>query len=233
MMVIIPDVHGRDLLANGHPTAQHEQGAFMFFIFLRDILEKEIERLFYSAFDYLQLCVDTGRGRLYVPSLNADSPRISEQEIRCAFIELFLNDFYFKDYSYSIETPTQLTYRFTKGSKKVIPSVDALGRKAKLDLCIFKGEARVAIIEFKANNAGSFEHGKDLIKLASEPGTDLLRFFVEIYSSTDRDTICNAYNKLFRNKYYSISNNTTFIGYSLNTKRVITKDILSCSDNNQ
>lgn len=30
-VVNVRGLHGRDLLANGHPTAQHEQGALVFF----------------------------------------------------------------------------------------------------------------------------------------------------------------------------------------------------------
>ena len=33
-VVSVRDVHGRDLLANGHPTAQHEQEALVFFMYI-------------------------------------------------------------------------------------------------------------------------------------------------------------------------------------------------------
>ena len=33
-------IHGRDLLANGHPTAQHEQGALVFFCYTLETTSK-------------------------------------------------------------------------------------------------------------------------------------------------------------------------------------------------
>lgn len=193
------------------------------------MLADEIIRVIHSTFSYLQFCVDSGSGRLYIPTNENSIIRLSEGEIRSAFIEQFLNTPYFQSYSYSIETPTEISYRFSCKDGRVSPSVDLTGRKANIDACILKGGKRIAIIEFKANNAGPFEHGKDFIKLLSEPGANLLRFFVEVYSSTDDSTLRSIHEKLYSNKYQNIGGNTMFLGYSLNHKGYPKNGLIVCN----
>lgn len=195
------------------------------------MLFDEIIRVLYSTFAYLQVCVDKRNCRLFIPTLGKDSFRISEGEIRSAFIEQFLKDPAFQSYSYSIETPTELCYRFSNKSGKRTPSVDRSGRKANIDACIIKDGQRMAIIEFKANNTGAFEHGKDFFKLYSEPGQDILRFFVEVYSSTDSKTLESIHDKLYNNNYFNIGGNTHFLGYSIKNIGTINNGLITCNPN--
>ena len=147
-------------------------------------LNKELVRIVKESFQFLQSCVDNSKSilyrndnRLYIPTSSNSKLRISEQELKFVFLEKFLADKKFKSFLYSAETPTKHLYRFSvKGNKSQDPkcvSISQLekdGRKANIDLCIFNcKKERVAIIEFKANNAGVFEHKKDLVKLFSEP----------------------------------------------------------------
>lgn len=195
------------------------------------MLIDEIIRIIQSSFAYLQSCVDSGEGRLFIPSTGEDSIRISEGEIRSAFIEQFLKDPIFQSYSYSVETPTESSYRFSNESGKRIPSIDPSGRRGNIDACIMNNGQRAAIIEFKANNAGFFEHGKDFLKLKSESGYDLLRFFVEVYSSTDENTLKSIHEKLYANGYCNIGDNTIFLGYSLKHNGSIKHGLITCNPN--
>lgn len=53
--------------------------------------------------------------RLIIPQKN-DENRISEQELRFAFIvKSFLGDAVLKEYKFSVETPAEKSYRFTEG----------------------------------------------------------------------------------------------------------------------
>lgn len=185
------------------------------------VVMEELSKLILQSFKDLQGCADAGIGRLHIPGDTLDNKRISEQELRFLFVEEFLSCPYFAEYQYSVETPTEYRYLFSDKSGKFSPVCvvnNDSGRRANIDCCIYKGNKRIAIIEFKANNPGDFEHAKDFVKLGSEPGEDLIRFFVEVYKHTDDSTLHNIHEKLYANKYVNIFNNTAFIGYSLNHK---------------
>ena len=73
------------------------------------------------------------------------------------------------------------------------------------------------MIEFKANNPGHFEHGKDFFKLEHEPN-DSLKYFVELYQNTDKATMKSIEEKLFINTYCKLPENVSFLGFSLYDK---------------
>ncbi|MCR5424260.1 MAG: hypothetical protein K6E93_05795 [Bacteroidales bacterium] len=198
-----------------------------------------LERLLDRAFIKLNEAVNRKEGRLHIPD-RTDSNRVSEQELKYLFIQEFLNCEKCNNYSFSIETPTENeNYRFSNKDKKKIkplkyPPEDRTGRCGNIDVVIFKGSNRVAIIEFKANNSGWFEHGKDFLKLANEPnqGHSLLRCFVEVYSKTDNNLIeNNVAKKVYDNEYYPKASNTIFIGYSLYHKESGGYNKFSSDDN--
>lgn len=124
--------------------------------------------------------------------------RISEQELRFAFVEAlnaYCNNEENKDrldLLYSIETPTRRRYvGFSKGDPDVVPENIKDGRSAEFDLVIFIKEnntlKRACLIEFKANNADEADHKKDLLKLKAE-GDGILRYFIEVVKSyTERE----------------------------------------------
>lgn len=186
-------------------------------------MEKELlERLLDKAFLQLYNAIENGEGRMVIPERSENS-RVSEQELKQMFIDTFLSCEQCKGYSYSVETPTVYNYIFTKPDKThpkplgYSPNKDG-GRRGNIDVVIFEGGKRVALIEFKANNPGKFEHGKDFIKLAKEPAGEvpILRFFVEVYTSTDDKTLKKINAKFgSENEFYSMDINTTYLGYSL------------------
>lgn len=115
--------------------------------------------------------------------------RISEQELRFIFVEVF-NQYCEKngiELLYSIETPSLDKYDFRNN-----PQTSANGQSAMFDLVIFdRSITRRALIEFKANNADEKSHLKDIVKLNNpqEGSDDVLRYFIEIVeNSNDRTT---------------------------------------------
>ena len=157
--------------------------------------------------------------RLIFPHLRNDMLRISEQELRFVFVEVFNHYCDTKGLSlfYSIETPTNDTYDFSGD-----PHRSDSGQSAMFDLVIFdEGYNRRALIEFKANNAGAKSHKKDIVKLSNlkEGSEDVLRYFIEIIDNCVDGTIDSLRMKLsdtdsvikIENKIYSLRK-----GFNLN-----------------
>ena len=175
----------------------------------------------------------TGHSRLVFPMYGKhrnNETRVSEQELRFAFVETFnmVCDEKNLDLYYSVETPTSArTYSgFAKGTPR---SDDPEGRSAEFDLVIFdKNFKRVALIEFKANNSDFNSHLKDFLKLdnSSEGDKDVLRYFIEIVKSSNKNTIQSLRNKVV------VRDITKFICYDLSDGgKEITSDILETSKN--
>jgi len=119
-----------------------------------------------------------------------EKKRISEQEARFLFIRELENaentDFY-----YSVETPTQGKYTFSKDGEKVDPIIDENGQSGKIDVCIYDTNLnRKHLIEFKALNKDPHDFEKDFIKLKYEPKvSDEPNYFVHILKSYNKGTI--------------------------------------------
>lgn len=181
-----------------------------------------LEELFRDSFKRLHQIANSGTGPLLIPQYRDGGGRISEQELKHVFIQEFLSCPIFNGWKYSIETPSEKIYKFTQGHKplsefKIGP--DSGGRSANIDLCLYRYDEPSVLIEFKANNPGHFEHGKDFFKLENEPG-DSLKYFVELYQNTDQTTIKNIEEKLFSNKYFKLPENVAFLGFSLHDKEL-------------
>lgn len=131
--------------------------------------------------------------------------RFSEQELRFVFLEQF-NE-YCKDPDtawdvyYSVETPTEWKYKFSKADKPH-KTDDGSGESASFDVCIHdKTGKRICMIEFKAGNPEPSHYIKDFVKQANEvsfekgekkkhlPQEEVVQFFVHIlerqYSNTE------------------------------------------------
>ena len=143
--------------------------------------------------------------------------RVSEQELRFAFVEEFLK--YVKkkkkDWYYAVEVPTKIKYDFSdKKNTKV--AEEGKGKSASFDLAIYaKGDNNfnlIALLEFKAGNPKKFDYHKDLVKLENEKEGDneVLRFFIEIVKNADERTPKNIESKLKDKRQQ-----TNFICYSL------------------
>lgn len=143
-----------------------------------------------------------GRSRLVFPMYGAHrnyETRVSEQELRFAFVEAFnkICDEKQLDLFYSVETPTKArTYSgFASGNPR---DDDPNGRSGEFDMVIYDNKFnRVCLIEFKANNAEEKEHTKDFLKLNNkeEGNKNVLRYFIEIVRTANKDTIRSLRHK--------------------------------------
>ena len=161
-----------------------------------DIINISFKRLSNVYNDNKQNRTSTASRLVFPHYRKSNTLRISEQELRFIFVEVFnqycdengLNLFY------SIETPSLDTYDFTR-----TPQRSDYGQSAMFDLVIFDEDyKRRALIEFKANNAGDKEHEKDLVKLSNrnEGSEDVLRYFIEIIDNYDGGTTSSLARKL-------------------------------------
>ena len=158
--------------------------------------------------------------RIVFPQKRDDTTRISEQELRFVFVEQLnkkIDEGW--DVYYSVETPTYGAYSgFSNGET---PKRDEKGRSGEFDLVIFDNRLkRIALIEFKANNASEHEHIKDFVKLNNpkEGDNNVYRYFIEIVKSYDNGTLSNLKEK-------TKSNEPMFKCWSLEEGKDITEDI--------
>ena len=151
----------------------------------------------------------------YYKEKEATKTRISEQELRFIFVEVFnaYCDMEQLDLYYSVETPTKDTYINFADSTKT-PKADPIGRCAEFDLVIFDEKMnRRCLVEFKANNASEHDHEKDFVKLnnTNEGSNDVLRYFIEVIKSYNDNTKESLKTKLGKN----IAIKTSFHCYAL------------------
>lgn len=158
--------------------------------------------------------------RILFPQKRKEPVRVSEQELRFIFVEqLNIEIQQGWDVYYSIETPTLGKYDFRNNG--AIISED--GQSASFDLVIHdKNYQRIALIEFKAKNAGSHEHLKDFVKLTNpDEGSNICCYFIEIIEGYDKGTI-----RSLKKKVQSFDN-VEFRCWSLNKSEDITEEILN------
>lgn len=156
--------------------------------------------------------------RVVFPQKRDETKRISEQELRLVFVEQLNKAIYEGwDVYYSVETPTRDTFSgFSNGET---PKQDEKGRSGIFDLVIFNNQLmRIALIEFKANNASDNEHMKDFVKLSNPKEGDALRYFIEIVKSYDNGTLSSLRSKTEGYEFM-------FRCWSLEEGKEITKEI--------
>lgn len=168
---------------------------------LKNVINEVVQRTFNTMTD---LYKKTGKVETllifpkYTRGGKAGSVRVSEQELRQLFIEEMTH--YVKanrlDLHYSVETPTKDGYKFV--DKKPVACED--GRSAMFDLSIWRGDKKVALIEFKSATAEEFAYLKDLCKLGNkeEGGEDVLRYFINILEGANSGTV-KRINKIISN----------------------------------
>lgn len=166
--------------------------------------------------------------RIVFPQKRDDTTRISEQELRFVFVEQLnkkINEGW--DVYYSVETPTYGAYSgFSNGET---PKRDEKGRSGEFDLVIFDNRLkRIALIEFKANNATEHEHIKDFVKLNNpeEGDNNVYRYFIEIVKSYNNGTLSSLKDK-------TKSNEPMFKCWSLEEGKDITEDIRKARKSNK
>lgn len=151
--------------------------------------------------------------------------RISEQELRFIFVEQFnkyCQDKLWNVY-YSVETPTEEKYVFSKDKEKIGPrkvkGKEADGQSAMIDLSIHNDKfERIALIEFKALNPDESAFVKDFCKLSNEPSC--FTFFVMIVKSYNEGTIKSIHKKI-----KTKGTDTDFYCYELEEGKDISKII--------
>ncbi len=160
--------------------------------------------------------------------------RVSEQELRFAFIESFVEKCTkeeIKDLFYSIETPTQKKYSFSKKPKED----EEEGRSAEFDTVIFKKNGntldRVCLIEFKAHNPNAREIEKDLLKLSIDvQNEDVIRYFIFLIKSADEEKTLNYYDTEKRKSIATKIKTTSFadkpicVCYNIESNRIFIYD---------
>ena len=133
--------------------------------------------------------------RIIFPKYRKDETRISEQELKQIFIEQLNKEIENKkwDVYYSVETPTPQEFCFSGVS----------ARSANFDLVIHDNKfKRIALIEFKANNADKNNHDKDFEKLNNQEEKDdgVLTYFIEIVKNTNSGTFPSLHGKIEGNE---------------------------------
>jgi len=161
--------------------------------------------------------------RLVFPIKRDNQTRISEQELRFAFVEAF-NE-YCKESKlplfYSVETPTRCRYDFSDEPENC-SSDDDKGESGNFDLAIYdeKGK-RICLIEFKAHNTNPKKYKKDFVKLDNpeeDKNGNVKRYFINILRKTDNGTIPSLEKKVekintYTNELYSEKRETTTFFY--------------------
>ena len=173
----------------------------------KDHLQKAIDEVVRRTFDTMtNLYRSTGKVDTllifpnYTRGTHEGKTRVSEQELRQLFIKE-LTHFAKEnklDIHYSVETPTEDGYRF-KGEE---PKHCDDGTAGRIDLAIWKDSKKVALIEFKSATAKDHEYLKDLCKLTNdkEGGTDVLRYFINVFEGADNGTVNNINEVLKKGK---------------------------------
>ena len=162
--------------------------------------------------------------RIVFPKYSDGETRLSEQELRFVFVDIF-NKYcasHFLNWYYSVETPTVYKYKFSDKGHKIEPvRDDENGQSAMIDLSIHDSKLnRIALIEFKALNPDESCFSKDFVKLENEP--NVLTYFLMYVKSHDNGTI-----KSLKLKVDSKADNTEFICYDLKTGKPIQNEIIS------
>lgn len=162
--------------------------------------------------------------RIVFPKYSDGETRLSEQELRFVFVDIF-NKYcasHFLNWYYSVETPTMYKYKFSDKGHKIEPvRDDENGQSAMIDLAIHDSKLnRIALIEFKALNPDESCFSKDFVKLENEP--NVLTYFLMYVKSHDNGTI-----KSLKLKVDSKADNTEFICYDLTTGKPIQNEIIS------
>jgi hypothetical protein len=137
--------------------------------------------------------------------------RVSEQEARFAFVESFCR--YDSDYSYSVETPTRMKYKFT-GKTPL---------SAQTDLTIHSSDgSRLVGVEFKAGGVSPKAKDrsnvtKDIEKLIREPGHGM---WFHLLESTNNRTITDLFDIFGKDlakliNKYGIANNNKILTFHI------------------
>ena len=184
----------------------------------RQDIEKAVEEIADVAFErLLKVYESKTEGGIIFPKYthgqNKGKLRVSEQEMRFAFVEEMRSKY--PNWYYSVETPTDKKYLF-KGEPCIVPEEEEGGQSAQFDLTIYadsKGDKVLAHIEFKAHCPALHEMKKDFLKLAEDKTVDtgIERVFIHLFDSFQQKTYKSIMGKLEECK----TNNVHYLCYSI------------------
>lgn len=171
-------------------------------------IRNEVDAIIEKTFDRLQKAYQNSKSNalqcdssLIFPKYRNGELRISEQELRCAFVEEFKDSAYAnnKNWHYSIETPTREKYSFSEDTPRVVtqqngsiyfnPANKKRGFKpGNFDFVIYNAEnAPVCLIEFKADCRSPRAYYKDFEKLIHDMEDDktVVRYFIQLLETKE------------------------------------------------
>ncbi len=126
--------------------------------------------------------------QLIFPKTSEDNIRISEQELRLLFIQVFKE--LYKNYYYSVETPTKEKYSFGEFEEIKFGK----GKSASVDMTVFEKDStnynRILNIEFKHGNVKIKNFAKDVLKLVHEEPAGA---FIIMLDNIDKGTLNNVH----------------------------------------
>lgn len=161
--------------------------------------DEEIEGLIITALNTLNDVYNNKKKLLFPLIPNNETKkldkRISEQEAEL----LFILELEKKGTRYSVEVPTDKSYRFTENGKLLEePRIDLKGNRAGIDVCTYiikDNEPKINhLIEFKAHSCDPKKITKDFIKLLFDQKTKI-NYFVHVVKKTDKETFPNIKRK--------------------------------------
>ena len=131
----------------------------------------------------------------YTHGKKAGEIRVSEQELKSAFIEELREKE--PNWFYSVETPTDKKYRFKE--KENLCVNEEIGQSAQFDLTIYnENHILVAQIEFKAHVSTKLDqYEKDFLKLAKDNNDEKVhKYFIQIFHHFDGGSETRVCSKL-------------------------------------
>lgn len=176
-----------------------------------------------AAFETLKKAYEGETCRVIIPKRRDRCKRVSEQEFKMAFIQTILQQPEYSSLSFSVETPTENTYLFGPKSNRFndfLPNREKDGcRSGCIDLTLYHGSEKAAIIEFKSAGAGEYEIHKDLFKLVNEPGENVIRAMIQIFEHGDISTTDAIKRKMDSSNVFSSNSEILYIGYCLDFQK--------------
>ncbi len=197
---------------------------------------KEIDKVYNNSLHKEKTDIVVSGSRLVFPKYsssnqsNPDKLRVSEQELRFTFVELFSRkcEQQKTDYHYSVETPTEKKYVFSEKvySGKCLPRVaeqEEKGESARFDLTIYDSNFNaICHIEFKNNDGNYANYEKDFLKLSTE-GADMLCYFIDLIESSDSGTIKKGIKPRLQKVSPQYFSNVKYIAHCINNRGKVEK----------
>ena len=159
---------------------------------------------------------------------NPDKLRVSEQELRFAFVELFNKkcEQQNTNYYYSVETPTDEKYVFSEkveyGETPRLATEDDKsnnrGESARFDLTIYNSlKEKICLIEFKNNDSKADNYKKDFLKLSVE-GKGCLCYFIDLVEASDSGTLVNGIKPRIKSIDKDFFTGVTYIAHCIKNR---------------